>query len=155
MRNKKGYATESVALMLILVAYALFAREPVTSRGAGVTASQPGGLTELVQTLRGAGAMASTVGHFEQPFFSVRGVIVEVEGVSLLVMEYPSEAARWLEARQIAPDGMLIGTRPVTWANSPNFWTWGKTIVLYLGEDTRMVSLLNKVLGPRLIPTHS
>ena len=106
-----------------------------------------GGYVDLVDALRSAGATVEPAGEVDQPFFSVKGQKVEVNGTEVQVFEYSDDAARKAESDQISPNGTTIGTSMVTWIDQPNFWAKGRLIVLYLGKDPAMLSLLDKVLG--------
>jgi hypothetical protein len=53
------------------------------------------------------------------------------------------------EAAQVAEDGGSIGTSMVNWVESPHFYKLGRTLVLYVGEDPTVKSLLEGILGPQ------
>lgn len=106
-----------------------------------------GGYVDLVDALRSAGAMVEPAGEVEQAFFSVKGKKIDVNGAEVQVFEYSDDATRKAESDQISPDGSSIGTSMVTWIDQPNFWAKGRLIVLYLGTDPAMLSVLNTVLG--------
>jgi len=115
--------------------------------------NEVGGLVELVDALRGAGAQVEPAGQVEQEFFLPAGQLIKVNGVDVQVFEYPDETSRMWDSDKISPDGSSIGTSMVTWVDQPNFWAKGRLIVLYLGEDPGMISLLDSILGES-ITTH-
>ena len=55
------------------------------------------------------------------------------------------------EARQpaasISSGGSTIGTTLIGWASRPHFFLTGRMIVLYVGEEERIVSLVQGVMG--------
>jgi len=50
---------------------------------------------------------------------------------------------------QVAPDGRSMGTAMVTWVASPHFYMSGTLIVLYVGDDAALQTLLEEALGPQ------
>ena len=85
----------------------------------------------------------------KQPFFSVRGTILLVEGERVQVMEYRDAAAIEAAAAHIAPDGSSTGTTMVSWVALPHFFRTVTTIVLYVGENSKVIDALTSVLGPQ------
>lgn len=101
----------------------------------------------LVEALQDAGATVEEGEPISQPFFTAEGSILRVNGADVQVFEYESAEAMEEEASQVAPDGGSIGTSMVSWMDAPHFYTSGKMIVLYVGSDEEILSLLEKVLG--------
>jgi len=103
----------------------------------------------LVEALLEAGATVVVAGDVSQPFFSVHGQVVEVNGGDVHVFQYESRAAATEEAALISADGYTIGTSPVTWVERPYFYKAGRLIVLYVGDDdVAVAAALEEVLGP-------
>ena len=65
------------------------------------------------------------------------------------VFEYADESATEADAALISPDGGSIGTSMVTWVAAPHFYKIGKLIVLYVGNDSAVIKVLESVLGPQ------
>jgi hypothetical protein len=84
-----------------------------------------------------------------QPFFSPEGSIIKLNGADVQVFEYENAEAMEKEASQVAPDGGSIGTSMVTWMDTPHFYKAGRLIVLYVGGDQTILSLLENRLGPQ------
>jgi hypothetical protein len=103
----------------------------------------------LVTALKAAGAMIEMGDPISQPFFSVEGNIIKVNGADVQVFEYESSEAMELESSQIAPDGSSSATTMITWIDTPHFYKAGKIIVLYTGSDTTVLDLLEDALGPQ------
>lgn len=103
----------------------------------------------LVAALKAAGATIETADPISQPFFSVEGNIIKVNGADVQLFEYESSEVMELESSQIAPDGSSNATTMITWIDTPHFYKAGKIIVLYIGSDATVLDLLQDVLGPQ------
>jgi hypothetical protein len=86
-------------------------------------------------------------GDISQPFFSVAGRRITLEGEDVQVFEYKSVATARREARQVAADGRTVGTTQITWVSAPHFFKTGKLIVLYVGENPAVLKALGAALG--------
>ena len=115
---------------------------PVTSDGGLVK-----DYVSLVDNLRNAEATVNPVGEITQPFFSVDGFVINIDGEEVQVFEYATAEATAAEASTISPDGSSIGTSMVSWMASPHFWNVEKLIVLYVGENNSIVTMLDNALG--------
>ena len=107
----------------------------------------PSGYAGLADELRNAGADVEPGANLSQPFFSVAGQILTVNGQDVQVFEYPNGDDARAEAANISPDGSSIGTSMVMWIASPHFYSQGPLIVLYVGEDSNVQTLLGSVMG--------
>ena len=88
--------------------------------------SQGGPVTDyvsLVDSLRAAGEGVGPASEVSQPFFSVDGQIVRVNGEDVQVFEYSEAAAADTEAVFVSPDGTSVGTSMVNWVATPHFST--------------------------------
>jgi hypothetical protein len=103
----------------------------------------------LVAALQAAGATVEVGEPITQAFFTPEGSIIKVNGADVQVFEYESVEAMESEAAQVAPDGGSIGTSMVTWVDTPHFYKAGRIIVLYVGSDESVLSLLENALGPQ------
>jgi len=101
----------------------------------------------LVDNLRAAGADVQPAGDISQPFFLVKGLAITVNGGNVQVFEYADADAADAETALISPDGSSIGTTMVSWVAAPHFYRIGKLIVLYVGDDETVLSVLESVLG--------
>ncbi|MEE8413089.1 MAG: META domain-containing protein [Dehalococcoidales bacterium] len=110
-----------------------------------------GGLTtdyiSLIDNLRQAGATVEPAGELTQPFFSVSGRVIVVSGGDVQVFEYADGAAAEAEATLVSTDGSSIGTTMVSWVAPPHFYQAGRLIVLYVGDGTDVINVLEAVLG--------
>ncbi len=101
----------------------------------------------LLNALRALGIQVERVGEVEQPFLSVTGSMVQVNGEDVQVFAYPSAAKMEAQAARIALDGGTIGTSKIHWIGAPHFFKQGKLLVLYVGENGAIVRDLEAVLG--------
>ncbi len=116
--------------------------EPTVSHGGPVT-----DYISLIDNLRQAGATVEPAGEMTQPFFSVNGRVIVVNGGDVQVFEYADAAAAEAEAALVSPDGSSIGTSMVGWVASPHFYRAEKLIVLYVGDSEAVTNVLESVLG--------
>ena len=101
----------------------------------------------LMVALGKAGEKVELGNSVEQPFFSIKGRILKVNGVDVQVFEYKSAEAMEADAAQVSPDGGSVGTSMVTWMATPHFFKAGRVIVLYVGDDVAVLNSLMSVLG--------
>ena len=101
----------------------------------------------LVDQIRGVGATVVPAGEIEQPFFSVKGLIIKVNGEDVKVFEFADAPAANAAAASVAPDGGSIGRNMVSWIAPPHFYKAGKIIVLYVSNPGAVTVLLVKVVG--------
>lgn len=103
--------------------------------------------SSLVHHLRALGAGASAAGDVEQPFFSVTGKMIKVHGEDVQVFQYADAAAVEAEAAPIARDGMTVGTKKIFWVGAPHFFKKEKLLVLYVGDNPKVLKALAALLG--------
>lgn len=105
-------------------------------------------LARLIQKLRASGAtVALTNERVSQPFFSVRGRIMKINGEAVQVFEYRSPSAANADAKRVSADGSTIGASKPMWMATPHFFKSGKFIVLYVGRNQTILDLLRTSLG--------
>ena len=109
--------------------------------------SEAGGFEDLVEMLRESGAAVELVGGISQPFLSVDGQVITIEGMEVQVFEYPDAEAANVDAALISPDASSVGTSMVTWLASPHFYAKDRLIALYVGDDEAVIESLNGVMG--------
>lgn len=132
-----------LAVVVLLLALAACGNQPA-SDGTGTTFN----LSALQAGLRAGGITVAAGDEIEQPFFSVKGQGLVVNGADVQVFEYPSEAEAKADAAQVAPDGGSVGTSMMMWLAAPHFYQRDRLIVLYVGEDQAILRALEGVLGP-------
>ncbi len=135
-----------IIAILTLVAYGIgcAGEKPPTPTGGQVS-----DYASLTDNLRKAGATVEPAGEVTQPFFSVQGKIITVNGNDVQVFEYENATAADNEAALVSPDGSSVGTSMIGWVAPPHFYKAGKLIVLYVGESESVIGELASVLGPQ------
>jgi hypothetical protein len=103
----------------------------------------------LASALRAQGARVEPGEPVEQPFFSVRGRFLRVNGEDVQVFQYASAEAVATEAARVSPDGGTIGTSKPFWAGPPHFYRRDRLIVLYVGENAAVRTPVERVMGPQ------
>ncbi len=103
----------------------------------------------LIDHLRAASATVVPIGTVAQPFFSVTGQIITVNGEQVQVYEYTNDDGANTDAARISPDGGTIGNSMVDWIAPPHFYKVGQLIVLYVGMNTSLMKILEMTLGPQ------
>ena len=105
-------------------------------------------LVRLTEKLRRQGAaVVLTNEKVSQPFFSVSGRIVEINGEGVQVYEYPRPSAADADAKKVSADGSSIGTSKPSWMAPPHFFKRGKFLVLYVGGNQTVLNVLRGALG--------
>jgi hypothetical protein len=99
--------------------------------------------------LRGQGVKAERAGEVSQPFFSVKGQGINVNGENVQVFFYESPGVAEAEAKLVSPDGGSVGTNMMSWMAPPHFYRKGELIALYVGREQAVVDALVAVLGPQ------
>ncbi len=129
-------------LMLIVYGVGCVSEKPPVSHDGPVT-----DYVSLIDNLRQAGATVESAGEVSQPFFSVTGNIMVVNGSDVHVFEYVDAAAAEAEAALVSPDGSSVGTSMVGWVAPPHFYRVEKLIVLYVGDSETVTDVLESTLG--------
>ncbi len=145
-----------LVVLFLLTASATFGQSPKhrhrNKAGAGHPHSslktKSSELLRLAQKLRASGAtVALTREKISQPFFSVPGKIMKINGEAVQVFEYSTPSAANADAKRVSADGTTIGISKPTWMAPPHFFKSGKLIVLYVGGNQTLVELLRTALG--------
>ena len=114
----------------------------------GVPDPQP--VEDLIEALLAAGADVELTGEVvSEGIFSVDGTIILVNEERVQVMEYRDADALDADAAHISPDGSSTGTTMVLWVAPPHLFRTDTTIVLYVGENAKVIEALTSALGPQ------
>ena len=110
----------------------------------------------LIDTLRGKSVTVDITGTMSQPFLKAQsGTAVRISGGSLTtaadlqLFEYGSVSAASADAQKISHDGSGTATTKISWVGAPHFFLKGRVMVLYVGNDRAVLSLLQSLLGPQ------
>jgi len=148
-----------ILLLSLLVMTAVVGARPVSEPGhdsaqgrrarrGGERASRtPKDIDALSKRLRAAGVKVEPGGRVSQPFFSVGGQILAVEGEDVQVFRYATARAAGREAGRVSPDGSSVGTNMMSWMSTPHFFRKDNLIVLYVGDNAAVLRALAAVLG--------
>jgi hypothetical protein len=108
----------------------------------------------LIDALRSKNVTVDISGTVSQPFLSPQsGTAVRLSGgavttpADLQLFEYGSASAAGADAKQIRPDGSGTATTQISWVAPPHFFLKGRVMVLYVGNDRAVLSLLQSLLG--------
>ena len=104
-------------------------------------------LDGLVAAFQAAGMTVEPGGTIDQPFFTVQGQTLKVNGGDVQVYVYDTAQAMEADASQISADGHSIGTNMVDWTGTPHFFKTGNILILSLGDDQTVLGLLQTILG--------
>lgn len=103
--------------------------------------------SSFINSLHALGAGAQPAGEVEQPFFSITGNMIKVHGEDVQVFQFANAAAADAEAAPISRDGMGVGTSKIHWIGSPHFYKKEKLLVLYVGDNHKVLKTLEALLG--------
>lgn len=145
----KGQMRIILLLMFALVISACASNSIAAAPAATVESVTVEDKAGLIDALQASGSTVEMGEPISQAFFSPEGNIIKVNDADIQVFEYESAEAMESEASQVAPDGGSIGTSMVAWVDTPHFYKTGRMIVLYVGSDETILSLLEKALGPQ------
>ena len=104
----------------------------------------------FVDNLRAQGMTVEPAGTVEQPFFTPEGNIVKANDQEIQVFEFTSVEEAEAAAETISQDGSSVGTSMMMWVSPPHFYKADKIIVLYVGEDEGITSILEEALGAQI-----
>lgn len=144
---KKPYIL--IAIAFVILAASCSGASTADQNGSGGQAGSGAGFVDLLAELESSGATVESVGEVSQPFFSVDGQIVKVDGVDVQIFEYGDAAAALAETEMISSDGSSVGTTMISWVEAPHFYLKDHFIVLYVGNDSATIETLQEVLGPQ------
>lgn len=135
----------SIRFFAILVALICAIMVPLAVGQTKIRGKQSG-YARLISQLRAKGAtVKASSERVSQPFFSVKGRILMVNGQAAQVFEFPNAAKASAETKRVGP----AGTTSVAWIAPPHFFHSGRLIVLYVGDNESILKLFTKVLGPQ------
>lgn len=105
--------------------------------------------TSLVGAIQSRGLLVEYIDEIspESSSFSVLTRVISVGGADVQVFEFPSESDAMTASLTVSEDGTEIGTSIIRWMDTPHFYTNGKLIVLYVGQNPEIVNLLESLLG--------
>lgn len=133
-------------MLLLALGFAGQGGEPVLAQAQALERAITDGAS-LVRELRAAGAKVEIAGEVDQPFLSITGTLIKLQGEDVQVFEYSSAAQMEAEAKLISRDGTTVGNRKIHWIGPPHFFKQGRVLVLYVGDEKKVEKALEAVLG--------
>lgn len=104
-------------------------------------------IDRLIGDIENRGVKVEGTQSIDQPFFTVSGKLLTLDGEGVQVFQYPDEETRENESRLISSDGSLIGNHQIEWIAPPHIWASGNLIVIYPGSNESIINVLNDALG--------
>lgn len=151
-KKERQIKTRKLSLVIVAIAVVLGGASIafIASRSTSPTVSHGGTVRDyvsFVDTLRAKGALVEPNGTVAQPFFAVKANVVRINGQSVQVFEYETDAAAKNDAQKVSRNGGMIGTAKPFWTGTPHFYRNGRLIAIYVGDDKKTLEVLNKTLG--------
>jgi hypothetical protein len=103
-------------------------------------------LTQLFNTLKNRGKKVRRKGRVEQPFLSVKGQVITIDGEDVQVFEYRTAHRAEVDAQKVSSPN---ATSIAMWIAPPHFFRSDRLIVLYVGTASSVLDVLSDVLGPQ------
>ncbi len=105
--------------------------------------------SSLVDAIKSRGVLVENKEEIpaESSSFSVPTKVISVGGIDVQVFEFANESNAKTASLTISKDGTEIGTSIIRWMDTPHFYTNGRLIVLYVGQNPEIVNLLESFLG--------
>ncbi len=73
--------------------------------------------------------------------------MIKVRGEDVQVFQYFNAAAADAQGALVSRDGDAVGTTKIHWIGPPHFYKKGKLLVLYVGDNDKVLKALEAVLG--------
>ncbi len=146
-----------IAAISIVLVGGYFLVTPTGSTAEPVVPAQITNMSSLIATMVGENVPLEmqnggvVVGVMSQPFFSVDAQVLNAYGEDRQVFEYDStdDALDDVDESGLTPEGQFQ-TVMVTWIDTPHFYQTGNLIVLYVGSNSDITTMLETLLGPQI-----
>lgn len=112
-----------------------------------VSAGSETSFASFLEALGTNGATVEPVEEIADSMFSVPSKVISVNGEHVQIFEFQSTSEAQVASLTVSQDGTQIGNNSVRWTNTPHFYTNGKIIVLYVGQNSDVIILLESLLG--------
>ncbi len=123
----------------------------VPNTGATVSPTTPTSYAALYTALAGmSNITVQQQGAIQQPYFDVQAQLLSINGQQVQVFEFNSVSARQEAQNTISNTGSTIGNYVPSFVSTPHFWSSGRMLVLYVGQDQQVISSLDSVLGTQI-----
>ena len=144
-----------IAAISVVIGMSVVLLTPTGSTVEPVVPTQITNMSSLIATMVGENVPLEmqnggvVVRGMSQPFFSVEARVLSAYGEDVQVFEYDSNENALTEVDEsgLTPDGQFQ-TVMVTWIDTPHFYQTGNLIVLYVGSNSDITTMLEDLLGP-------
>ncbi|MDF1558157.1 MAG: hypothetical protein P1P80_08290 [ANME-2 cluster archaeon] len=110
------------------------------------------GYVSLLNHLRSEGLEIKTLGISRQPFFSIRSMNLTIDGELVYVFDYSNISAARKDMALVSPDAKSINNTRTRWTGTPHFYNSEEVIVLYVGDNTKIITALESGMGAQFAP---
>ena len=139
-----------IAAISVALVGAYFLVTPTGSTAEPVVPAQITNMSSLIATMVGENVPLQmqnggvVVGILSQPFFSVDAQVLNAYGEDIQVFEYDSrdDALADVDKSGLTPDGQFLARA--------HFYQTGNLIVLYVGSNSDITTMLENLLGPQI-----
>lgn len=101
----------------------------------------------LVSAMTSRGALVMPIEEIGDSPFSVPTKVISVDEEIIQVFEFKDMESAQAAAGIISHDGTEIGTSIIRWIDMPHFYSSGRIIVLYVGQNPEVTGMLESLLG--------
>ena len=146
-----------IAAISVVIGMSVVLLTPTGSTVEPIVPTQITNMSSLIATMVGENVPLEmqnggvVVKGLSQPFFSVDAQVLTAYGEDIQVFEYDSSESALIEVEEsgLTPDGQFQ-TVMVTWIDTPHFYQTGNLIVLYVGSNSDITTMLEDLLGPQI-----
>ncbi len=146
-----------IAAISVVIGMSVVLLTPTGSTVEPIVPTQITNMSSLIATMVGENVPLEmqnggvVVRGMSQPFFSVEAQVLSAYGEDVQVFEYDSNENALTEVDEsgLTPDGQFQ-TVMVTWIDTPHFYQTGNLIVLYVGSNSDITTMLEDLLGPQI-----
>ena len=109
---------------------------------------------DFINDLQTHGANVSLLGEGNAwRIFYINGTYYNLSGESVQIFDYPTQSQTNYFINQIDSEGYKVGKIQVYWKNPQHFFNKKNMIILYVGNSTNTLSLLESVYGKQFAGT--
>ncbi|RDJ31278.1 MAG: hypothetical protein DWQ18_03300 [Crenarchaeota archaeon] len=101
----------------------------------------------FLEAINSRGLTFELIETVDDSSFSVPMKTLSISGIETHVYEFETEQDAQMASKTVSSDGTQIGNNVIRWMDTPHFYTQGKIIVLYVGQNPEITSLLDSLLG--------
>lgn len=138
-----------IAVVFAILAASCSSASTPDQNGSGEKNGPGADVYDLFAEIESSGATVENAEALSQPFLSVEGQIVKINGVEIQVFEFTDAVAALAESEMFSSDGSSTSTTMITWIDVPHLYLKERFMVIYVGSDSATIETLNEILGPQ------